>query len=93
MSNGYNPYRSKNGQFKSGPRRIQYASSDERDDALEATNVEPMKDKQIKASKKQALEQELEECQKIMADPYESPFLKEKAQLKARKLKDKLDKM
>ena len=36
MGQGYNPYRQANGRFGSGPKRIQYSSSDERQDAIEA---------------------------------------------------------
>lgn len=47
MGTGFNPYRNRNGQFGSGPKkkRIQYASSDEWKDAIEAN--EDLKESQI----------------------------------------------
>ena len=47
-----NPYgNGKHGYFNKGPKRIQYASSDERDDAIEA--AEDLKDTQIQKSQEE----------------------------------------
>lgn len=91
MNKPGNPYgHGPKGYFNHGSskRRIQYASSDERDDALEAE--ESMKEQQIEKSKNEAIQKELDDWYAIMKDPYSSPYLKEKAMKETRKLEKKL---
>ena len=73
MGTGFNPYRNRNGKFGSGPKkRIQYASSDEWRDAIEAN--EDLKDTQLqkaeeeknrlnKEEEKRALDQRIADLQ------------------------------
>lgn len=60
---GYNPYRRPDGRFGSGPskRRIQYASSDERDDI---EDDEDLRDSQIEKSAAEAKDKNAEEAQR-----------------------------
>lgn len=69
MGKGYNPYRRSDGRFGSGhgKRRIQYASSDERDDIDDddvVSNNEDLKDSQIEKAAAEAKRLEAEEAQK-----------------------------
>lgn len=91
MARPGNPYgHNSKGYFNSGSskRRIQYASSDERDDALALE--EDMKEQQIEKSKNEAIQKELDDWYAIMKDPYSSPYLREKAMKETRKLEKKL---
>ena len=99
MSNPYPKQEDGRFGFRTGPARRKVIPSDSSDYQLEKdieqkiNNDSYKKETQIRSSKKQAIQKEIEEWEAICSDPYSSPYLREQALKKLPKLKDKLKKM